>query len=211
MLRISPSLASSDLLHLAEEIDFADKYFDALHLDIEDGVAIPGITFGIKMCQKALAYSKACYRSVHLEVFDPLAYLADLRQLKIDICYLQVCHLQEAETIIQKYQAAGIVTGIDLTDIDLKNNNYQALLPLCEDILVSTAGLNDLKQQFIPKMAEFALDLAAKQHKKVIIDGGVSFDIYRQLSHSNLKGVVMGRAVFENKAETLRQLATLTA
>ena len=37
---ISPSIASADVLRVADELDYIDKYFDNVHIDIEDGVAI---------------------------------------------------------------------------------------------------------------------------------------------------------------------------
>ncbi|MBR2534402.1 MAG: hypothetical protein IKE50_06465, partial [Erysipelotrichaceae bacterium] len=48
-MKVSPSLASGDVLYVAREVDYIDKYFDNIHLDIEDGVVLLGITFGMKM------------------------------------------------------------------------------------------------------------------------------------------------------------------
>ena len=50
MVNISPSIASSNLLDIKNEIkkvEDANSY--TLHLDIEDGNFVPNITFGIKL------------------------------------------------------------------------------------------------------------------------------------------------------------------
>ena len=49
---ISPSIASSDLLHLEEETVFAARHFGQIHIDIEDGTIVPNITMGMKVCQE---------------------------------------------------------------------------------------------------------------------------------------------------------------
>ena len=49
---ISPSIASSDLLHLEEETVFAAHHFGQIHIDIEDGTIVPNITMGMKVCQE---------------------------------------------------------------------------------------------------------------------------------------------------------------
>ena len=48
-MKVSPSIASADVLNVASEVAFIDKYFDNIHIDIEDGVAVGGISFGMKM------------------------------------------------------------------------------------------------------------------------------------------------------------------
>ena len=72
---ISPSIASSDLLHLEEETVFAARHFGQIHIDIEDGTIVPNITMGMKVCQEVCEKWKDAYRSLHLSVLEPLKYL----------------------------------------------------------------------------------------------------------------------------------------
>lgn len=50
---ISPSIASSDLLHLEEETVFAAHHFGQIHIDIEDGTIVPNITMGMRYARKS--------------------------------------------------------------------------------------------------------------------------------------------------------------
>ena len=65
-MKISPSIASSDLLNISEEISFIDEYFDAIHLDIEDGVAVNNISFGFKLAKSICDISKSKEKTMHL-------------------------------------------------------------------------------------------------------------------------------------------------
>ena len=86
---ISPSIASSDVLYVADEVDFADKYFDDIHIDIEDGVAVSGISFGSQMAKK-ICERASKPKSIHLEVINPMNYIDDVKQCNADICFIQV-------------------------------------------------------------------------------------------------------------------------
>ncbi|MBR2578099.1 MAG: hypothetical protein IKE38_04115, partial [Erysipelotrichaceae bacterium] len=67
-MKISPSIYSADLMHCEEEMAFSDRYFDHLHIDIQDGV-YSEVTLPMKLilqiCEKT-----ASRVSVHLQVMD---------------------------------------------------------------------------------------------------------------------------------------------
>ena len=82
---ISPSVASSDLLRLGEEAAFADRHFRQLHIDIEDGVAVPNITLGMGVCKRICDLWSHSYRSLHLSVLRPMDYLERVKGCHADI------------------------------------------------------------------------------------------------------------------------------
>ena len=201
---ISPAIASGNLLLIEEEVAFADCFFNSLHLDIEDGVAVSGITFGTKMCQLICDASTAAEKSIHLEVWRPLDYLEEVRKCNANHVFIQTAHLSEAQQVIQIYQQAGIPTGISINVLDQSRPDFYALLTLADEILVATAYPDDPEQCYQNEMEKLALKLAA-EGKKVWIDGGVTAEIYSKLADSSLTAAVMGRAVFKNKEQAVKQ------
>ncbi len=198
-MRISPSIASADVLRVAEELDYIDRYFDSVHIDIEDGVAVGGISFGIKMTKGILDHSKSREKTIHLEVYDPLFYLDQLKQLDFDVCFIQVCHLKDPVSVISRFKEAGIETGINLCNTDTDKEITKKLLPMSDYYLINTTAHDDYEQLYIPEMEEYALKLAADPNKKVWIDGNVDYDAYLRLKDSNIYCAVMGRGVFNDK------------
>ncbi|MBQ6477800.1 MAG: hypothetical protein IJI44_00375 [Erysipelotrichaceae bacterium] len=208
-MRVSPSIASGDVLNVAREVDYIDKYFDSIHLDIEDGVVLLGITFGMKMAKGICAYSRSKEKTIHLEVLDPLAYLEDLKKIDCDCVFIQVSHLQNAIEIIGKFKEAGIHTGVNLNDADLDREDLREILALSKDFLISTTDPFDPKQEYLSEMEKFALKLAENEDYKVWIDGCVTYDTYERLKESKLYSAVIGRAIFSDRELAIKRFSPI--
>ncbi len=200
---ISPSIASADVLRVAEELDYIDRYFDNVHIDIEDGVAVSGISFGMKMAKKICEYSSSKEKTIHLEVYDPLNYIDDLLACDYDVAFVQVSHIEDAMAVIGKMKEKGIVTGINLRVEDTERENFKELLNSCEYFLVSTTTYRNGYEEYLPKMEQLAIDLAAD--KKVWVDGHIDYDVYQRLKETPIYCAVMGRAIFADKELAVRQ------
>ncbi|MDO4378874.1 MAG: hypothetical protein Q4C64_07100 [Erysipelotrichia bacterium] len=199
---ISPSIASSDVLHVADEVDFAGKYFDDIHIDIEDGIAVSGITFGMKMAS-AICKRAAKTTSLHLEVLRPLDYLDELAKIRPDIIFIQVDHLDNPEEVIDKFRKASLNVSVALTDRDI-NKNYDRMLSSFDQILMLTAEHDDPKQEYQEYLKNYGMYLAEKFNLKLWLDGGINHHIYHNLKDTNVYAAVMGRAIFSDKAEAIK-------
>src|SRR5690606_18166259 len=74
-LRIAPSLLSSDIGHLAQEIDqVAAAGADWIHVDVMDGRFVPNFTFGTPIVRAARAATKLPL-DVHLMMVEPERYI----------------------------------------------------------------------------------------------------------------------------------------
>ncbi|MGN1399364.1 MAG: hypothetical protein ACI4WG_05150 [Erysipelotrichaceae bacterium] len=199
---ISPSIASSDVLHIADEVDFAEKYFDDIHIDIEDGVVVKGITFGMKMA-KGIVNRTRKKTSLHLEVLHPLDYLDDLIEIKPDIVFVQIDCLECPEEVIDKFIEAKLNVGLALTNRDM-DKDHSILLDKVQQILVLTAFWDDPQQQFQKTLLDYGLDLAKKYNLKLWLDGGINYQIYQQFLTTDVYAVVMGRAIFSDKNAAIK-------
>lgn len=193
---VSPSIASSDVLHIADELDYINSYFDEVHIDIEDGVAVNGISFGMKMCKGIVTHSRV-KTSVHLEVLHPLQYLEDLKEIRPDYLFVQVDHISDPDMVIETFLDAGIHTGIAIGNRDL-HREYTKILSMTDILLVSTAEHEDENQIYRAYLGEFAIELS-HQDKKIWVDGGINDEIYKRLQNSPLYASVMGRGIFNDK------------
>lgn len=194
---ISPSIASADVLRVADELDYIDKYFDNVHIDIEDGVAVHGISFGMKMTQKICSYSTSKEKSIHLEVFDPLSYIDDLLTLDFDVVFIQISHLKDPLPVIEKFKEKGLRTGINIRIEDTERENFKELLYTCDDFLVSTTTYRNGCEEYLTGMEQLAIDLSG--HKKIWVDGHIGYEEYCRLNSTGIYCAVMGRAIFEDK------------
>ena len=60
MFTVSPSIYSADLLDLRKVLDQA-KEFEHIHLDIDDGNFVKGISFGVDLVEQIAAYRGAAF------------------------------------------------------------------------------------------------------------------------------------------------------
>lgn len=202
---ISPSIASSDVLHVADEVDFADKYFDDIHIDIEDGNAVEGISFGMKMA-KGICKRATKPKSIHLEVMHPLKYLSDIKECNPEIVFIQTDVLDDPKSVVIDFIDAGINTGIAVGDCDYKNNtDYKDIYIMIKNVLVSTAEHDDPKQIYQKYLEQYGVNIHKQYGVNVWLDGGINYDIYQNIDKNNIYAVVMGRAIYQNKKLALEQ------
>ncbi len=202
---ISPSVASSNLLRLEEEAAFADRHFRQLHIDVEDGVAVPNITLGMGVAREICDRWPDSYRSLHLSVYRPLDYLDRVRDCHADIVFLQVSHLPDPREVLEAYCAADIPLGLAISNYD-QPDEWESLLDFVQQALVVTNFVGDPQRVFQPIMLDIALNIANTHGIKTWIDGNVTFPIWQELQDSALFAAVMGGSIYRDKEEALRQL-----
>lgn len=189
-------------MHAADEVAFACRYFPEIHVDIEDGVVVQGISFGMKMW-KGIRKIATVPASLHLEVLQPLDYLEDIKSAVPETVFIQTDHLQNPEEVVTAFLNEGINTGIAIGDRDL-HRNYDKIYQMTNKVLVCTAEHSDPDQKYRQYLEDAAVELADKG-MDVWIDGGVNRDIYQRLSGSRIKAAVMGRGVFADKERAVAE------
>jgi ribulose-phosphate 3-epimerase len=133
-LRIAPSVLSTDLGRLREQIDQARAGgADWLHVDVMDGRFVPNLTFGAPLI-KALRKISDLPLDVHLMVLEPENYIAEYADLG---CSVFTFH-PEATVHVQRHLAAirekGMQAGLalnpstPLTAVDEVVNDLDLLL-----------------------------------------------------------------------------------
>lgn len=199
MIQIVPSIASADLLNIANELERC-KEIGYLHLDIEDGNFSPDITFGMDMVS-AIRQNTEAELDAHLMVTNPLNYIIPLCEnnvTRIAVHLEAVMYPAQCITIIHQLgRKAGLALNYK-TDIN-------QILPYMDEIdyvLLQTCEAGNSNLQFKEysrnKIRQARQLLPAKV--ELWADGGITDQLLYELMKDGLDHAVMGRALFGSKS-----------
>lgn len=118
MFTISPSLYSADLLDLREVIGKL-KGFEHLHLDIDDGKFVRGISFGMEVV-KGVAECTEIPLDAHLEVLNPMEYVEPLCEAGVEMICAHVESLDFPSLFLGSVHQYGKKAGLAL---NVKNSD----------------------------------------------------------------------------------------
>ena len=195
MMKILPSVASADPLHLAGEIDRLKGWPD-LHFDIEDGNFTPNLTHGQKTLEAVSAYIVPRKLDVHLMVSEPLAWLPVIEKCSASSVCAHLEALRFPLLFLNGARERGMKAGLALN----LGTPWQAVLPFadCMDYLLVMTSEPDARGEHLnAKAYDKALEAAASLPLPVYADGGLTVEKAIGLLHAGASGCVLGRAVFQ--------------
>ncbi len=195
MATIIPSLASANLLMIANELDRLGAA-TRLHIDIEDGNSIPNITFGISTLKQIADYSDALL-DVHLLVIDPYPYIEACAARGVRALSAHYEALPYPMDFCQKVRDAGMQCGIALNC----KTPAGSLIPFVSFIdycLIMTAEPDGRRQRFMPPMLEKIEQARSIMPTKsgVWADGEIGVQELRQVVGAGADAVIVGRAIW---------------
>jgi len=211
-IRIAPSVLSTDLGRLREQVAEAEKGgADWLHVDVMDGNFVPNISFGAPMI-KALRQLSDLPLDVHLMVRRPEQYIAEYADLGASIFSFH----PEATTHVQRQLAAvrehGMQAGLVLnpgTPLSL----LEEVIADVDLVLLMTVNPGFGGQSYLPastrKLQRIRALLAEyDRHPIVEVDGGITRDTIAAAYTAGADTFVAGTAVFAQPdiAEAVRAL-----
>ena len=198
MFTVSPSIYSADLLNLKAVLDQA-KDFEHLHLDIDDGNFVKGISFGAELVRQ-IAASTEVPLDVHLEVLNPLDHIDDLAAAGVKLIFAHIEVLPFPLQFLSKVRNSGVKAGLAL---NLKTA-AEAIEPYIDQIdhllLLSTEADEDgliFRKSVLNKVRKARKLLP--DNVPIWVDGGVNEENLKDIIASGADGVVIGRAVFGSK------------
>ncbi|TKZ34824.1 ribulose-phosphate 3-epimerase [Brachyspira catarrhinii] len=197
MINISPSIASSNLLDIKNEIKKVEDFNSyTLHIDIEDGNFVPNITFGIKLINMIREQTKINI-SYHLMVTNPLFWIYELPLRDNDIVFAHVESYQYPKYIVNSIKNRGANAGIvfnPATSIE----QYKYLVSVCENIMIMTSEPDKDGEYFIDDMTDKILIAQKLQFKNIWVDGGIDKNRIETLNKIGVSNFIVGRYFFNN-------------
>ena len=201
MFTVSPSIYSADLLELRKVLQEAEG-FEHIHLDIDDGNFVRGISFGTTLAEQIAAATKIPL-DAHLEVLNPLEHVDALAKAGVETISAHLEVLDYPTLFLSRIHNLGRKAGIALnlkTPVSfLEPYAGQFDLLLLVSVEADEEGL-PFRRGVLKKIREtrelFGSGLP------VWVDGGINDGNLKEVVEAGADGVVIGRAVF--RAENFR-------
>jgi ribulose-phosphate 3-epimerase len=217
LIKIAPSLLSSDFSHFGEEITRMDNSgADLMHLDVMDGHFVPNITFGAPVIKSLRKYTKIDF-DVHLMISEPLKFVDDFAKAGADIITFNVEAQSPVSETIDAIRSAGCRPSLCVKPSTAIDEVFP-FLDKIEMVLIMTVEPGFGGQNFITETLSKIeyLRKVCKERKismDIEVDGGISAETIVLAAKAGANIFVAGSAVFgAQNAETaiaqLRSLAT---
>lgn len=196
MFTVSPSLLSGDLLNLGDQLDRL-KGLKHLHLDIDDGNFVRGISFGMDIV-RAIAGHTDIPLDAHLEVLNPCDYVealcacgvkrlcAHIEALPYPSLFLSAAKKAGAEKVGLAINLKTPVESLLAYGDQLDYVIFVSVEADCDGLPFRPGVLEKVKlaRKLLPESVEFW------------VDGGVNAGNLRQVVKAGASGIVVGRAAF---------------
>lgn len=198
MFIVSPSIYSADPLRLAQVLD-SIKGIENLHMDIDDGNFVKGISFGVDTVKAITDYTDIPV-DVHLEVINPLNYIESLCNAGIQGLCAHIEALAYPYLFLSDVKRRGVKAGLSL-NLKTPVNYIQAYVKDLDYLLLVSIETDyeglPFRSGVLEKVKE-ARKLLPKE-TPIWIDGGVNDENLEEIVLAGADAVVMGRAIFESQ------------
>lgn len=202
MIKISPSILSSDYGNLSSELKRMEACgADRLHIDVMDGHFVPNITLGAPIV-KCIRKSSALPFDVHLMISDPYKYIPDFVNAGSDIITFHAEADSDIEKTIDLILASGKKAGLSVKP----KTPVEAVYPYLDKlsmVLVMTVepgfGGQSFMEDMMPKVSAVRSEIDRRGlDVDIQVDGGINKDTISIAAKAGANVFVSGNAIFSS-------------
>lgn len=199
MVKLSPSVLTSDFLTLAQDIKRLEAAgADMLHLDVMDGIFVPNISFGIPVINSIKKHSNIPL-DVHLMIDRPDRYIKEFAKVSDYLGFHFEAGSNVAETL-KEIRNAGCKSCLTIKPCTQPEEIYD-FLPLCDMVLVMSVEPGFGGQKFMPSALEKLTKLKnkaaeLKQDIELEVDGGINAETAPLAVAAGATVLVAGNYIF---------------
>ncbi len=195
MFTISPSLYSADLLNLRQVLQGLTG-FEHLHLDLDDGNFVRGISFGMDTV-RGVAEATDIPLDAHLEVLNPMDYVEPLACAGVEMICAHVEALDFPSLFLSTVHKYGKKAGLAL-NIKTPVSFLEPYADQLDQVIIVSCEADTDGLQFRPGVLKKITDARAilREDSLIWVDGGVNEGNLKAVIDAGADGVVLGRAIF---------------
>ena len=209
LIKISPSILSSDFSKLGEEVISLDKSgADYIHIDVMDGHFVPNITMGPEIIKKIRPLTKKIF-DVHLMISPVDNFINDFADAGSDIITFHPEATNNISKTIKLIKDKGKKVGISLkpkSKIDLIEDFFDKI----DLVLIMSVEPGFGGQKFMPEVLDKVKKIKAiiakrKLDVEIEIDGGINFNNSHQAKEAGVNVLVSGSTIFKENGGDLKK------
>lgn len=199
MIKISPSVLTSDFLTLKNDIEKLENAgVDMLHLDVMDGIFVPNISFGVPVIQSIKKHSNIPL-DVHLMIDRPHRYIKEFAAVSDYLGFHYEAGSPVKETL-EEIRELGCKSCLTIKPCTEPQEIFE-LLPYCDMVLVMSVEPGFGGQKFMPdalRKLKILSDEIARQGLAIEleVDGGINKETAPQAIEAGATVLVAGNYIF---------------
>ena len=204
-MKIAPSILDADFGAFQTELDSLVTA-DRIHLDIMDGIYVPGITFRAADLDH---YHYPISTEAHLMVAKPEDFIPEFLTLGVKSITIHTETQEEADTVrlLASLKEKGVRAGICIDGYTETSTLSDTILNCADQILVMSVKAGKGGQSFLPESCKKIHMLRERGFMgEIEVDGGINLQTAQQVRDAGADIIVVGSYLMKQAPHVRAQI-----